>query len=608
MIGFDVIVIGGGHAGIEAASASSRMGMKTALITIDREAIGRLSCNPAVGGMAKGQLVCEIDALGGEMGVIADQSGIQFKTLGMSKGPAMWSPRSQNDIELYPLVAQQRLESLSGLTIIEGRIEDVHVENGAIAGVILSDQTALSCKAVVICSGTFLSARMHTGEQNVSGGRVGEESVEHLSGSLRTMGFTTGRLKTGTPPRIDRNTIDYSVCRSDPGDPSPRPFSTRTASVSNEIECYVTETTAKTHAILASGFDRSPMFTGRITGIGPRYCPSIEDKIFRFAEKQSHQIFLEPEGRTVETVYVNGFSTSLPAEIQEAALRTIPGLEKARITRFGYAVEYDFVPPFQLRKSLESRRVQGLFLAGQVNGTSGYEEAAAQGLMAGINAARKVAALEPIVLDRSQAYIGVLIDDLVNLSTDEPYRMFTSRAEYRLLLRRDNADLRLSAIGQELGIVSHAEAERVRAKQEGFERGRALLQATSFDLLDPESPGSARGWMLLKRNGVDMDMLRRTLERSDPLYHLLGDAAVSEQLEIEAKYEGYIVRQRDEIERFRKGEETIIPAEIDYSRINSLSSEGREKLQKHRPASLGQAARISGVSRSDLAVLTLYLR
>lgn len=608
MIDYDVVVIGGGHAGIEAASAAARMGNRTALLTMDRKAIGRLSCNPAIGGMAKGQLVCEIDAMGGEMALIADASGIQFKTLGVSKGPAMWSPRSQNDKDLYPAVAQQRLAAVDGLSIIETTVEDIRVVEGAVAAVVLGDGRSLTCRAAVVCSGTFLSARMHMGEVQNPGGRIGEESVEQLSGSLRSMGFITGRLKTGTPPRIARDSVDYSQCRVDEGDQFPRPFSARTPSVSNRIACYQTETTPETHRILATGFDRSPMFTGRITGAGPRYCPSIEDKIFRFADKESHHIFLEPEGISADTIYVNGFSTSLPVEVQEAALRTIPGLERSTIMRYGYAVEYDYVPPYQLKRSMETQRIRGLFLAGQVNGTSGYEEAAAQGLMAGINAAHFVAGTNPLILDRSQGYIGVLIDDLINLGTDEPYRMFTSRAEYRLLLRRDNADLRLSELGWQRGLVSGSEIQRVRAKKEGVEKGRRYLQSRSFNLGEKTPDGSVRGWGLLKRDEVDLRML---LERIDPMdidAEPLREPAIAEQLEIEARYEGYIARQQLEIERFRLSEQTVIPQGVDYSTIHSLSSEGREKLQRIRPTSIGQASRISGVSRSDLAILTLYLK
>ncbi|MDB5034245.1 MAG: tRNA uridine-5-carboxymethylaminomethyl(34) synthesis enzyme MnmG [Chlorobi bacterium] len=600
-----IIVIGGGHAGIEAASASARMGMQTILITADRRAIGRLSCNPAIGGMAKGQLVCEIDALGGEMARIADRSGIQFKMLGRSKGPAMWSPRSQNDKDLYPQIAQERLAEIENLIIVEGLVDDVLLEDGAVAGVLLADGSTIRCHSVILCSGTFLSGRMFRGEETTVGGRVGEESVEHLSGSLRRTGLQTGRLKTGTPPRIHCRSIDLSVCHADGGDAEPVPFSKRTSSVHNQVDCYITQTTSATHDILRSGLDRSPMFTGRITGRGPRYCPSVEDKIFRFADKESHQVFLEPEGLATDSVYVNGFSTSLPEEIQLAALRTIPGLEGCEILRYGYAVEYDYFPSHQLHRSLESKFVRRLFFAGQVNGTSGYEEAAAQGLIAGINAVLGLRGEEPLVLDRSQGYIGVLIDDLVNLTIDEPYRMFTSRAEYRLLLRRDNADLRLTPIGHRLGLVEPAEYERVMAKQQGFTRVVELLQRESVKSLT--GGGSVRAWQYLKRPEVSIDQVREQIVDQE-LVSLLAHAEVAEQADIMATYEGYITRQLEDIERFRRGEEMIIPVALDYSSIRSLSSEGREKLSMIRPASLGQAARIAGVSRSDIAVLGLYLR
>jgi tRNA uridine 5-carboxymethylaminomethyl modification enzyme len=468
----DVIVIGGGHAGIEAASAAARMGASVVLISSDLDAIGRLSCNPAIGGMAKGQLVREIDALGGEMGRLADRSGIQFKMLGRSKGPAMWSPRSQNDKDMYPRFAQERLREIKGLTLIAGTVADIFMLDGGVSGVLLGTGEQIACRTVVLCAGTFLCGRMHVGESMTSGGRIGEVSSEGLSGSLRQVGFKTGRLKTGTPPRLAADSIDFSACGVDAGDENPRPFSFRTDVVNNQVVCFTTSTTSATHDVLRTGFDRSPMFTGRITGSGPRYCPSIEDKIFRFADRDSHQIFLEPETLSGESIYVNGFSTSLPAEIQEAALRTVPGLEACRILRNGYAVEYDFFPPYQLTLGLESKLVSGLFFAGQVNGTSGYEEAAAQGLVAGINAALKVQGEEPFVMDRSESYIGVLIDDLVNLVVDEPYRMFTSRAEYRLLLRQDNADLRLSKLGYNFGLIDRDHYEQVSAKEQMITMGR----------------------------------------------------------------------------------------------------------------------------------------
>jgi tRNA uridine 5-carboxymethylaminomethyl modification enzyme len=607
---YDIVVIGGGHAGIEAASAAARMGCRTLLVSAELNAIGRLSCNPAIGGMAKGQLVCEIDALGGEMGMLADRSGIQFKMLGKSKGPAMWSPRSQNDKDLYPRCAQERLQEIEGLTMIEGLVEDVILETGGVAGIVLAGGESFRCKAVVLCSGTFLCGRMYTGTSTTIGGRVGESSVEHLSGSLRQVGLLTARLKTGTPPRVHRDSIDFTRCETDGGDADPVPFSHRTPSVSNRVDCYLTATTAETHALLAEGFDRSPMFTGRITGAGPRYCPSIEDKIHRFADKSSHQIFLEPEGLDTDSVYVNGFSTSLPEEIQLAGLRSIPSLEGCHVLRYGYAVEYDYFPSHQLKLSLESKLVKGLFFAGQVNGTSGYEEAAAQGLVAGINAALLVHGEEPMIIDRGQGYIGVLIDDLVNLTINEPYRMFTSRAEYRLLLRRDNADLRLSHIGHRLGLVSSTEIDRVERKRRGFESAMKMLEGLT---LHPDSgvdgiQQTTKGWQYLKRPEARVEDLLRVIGAEEPLRELLNDVVVAEQCDIMAKYEGYIRRQVTEVEQFRKSEEVLIPPSLDFHRIQSLSSEAREKLSLVRPRSLGQASRIAGVSRSDITVLSIYLR
>jgi len=558
--------------------------------------------------MAKGQLVCEIDALGGEMGVLADRSGIQFKMLGKSKGPAMWSPRSQNDKDRYPQYAQERLQEIDNLTLLEGMVEDVVLEEGGIAGVMVGKEH-ISCKAVVLCSGTFLAGRMYTGTQTTVGGRVGEQAVEHLSGSLRQVGLQTARLKTGTPPRVHKDSIDYTVCEPDGGDSDPVPFSARTTSVSNTIDCYLTATTPETHLLLEGGFDRSPMFTGKITGTGPRYCPSIEDKIYRFADKSSHQIFLEPEGLDTASVYVNGFSTSLPEEVQLAGLRSIPSLEACHVLRYGYAVEYDYFPSHQLTLSLESKYVRGLFFAGQVNGTSGYEEAAAQGLIAGINAASLVQGRDPLILDRSQGYIGVLIDDLVNLTISEPYRMFTSRAEYRLLLRRDNADVRLSGFGYERGLVSSTEWKRVQEKASGFAEAMALLQQHTLHPgsgLDIQQPTKA--WQYLKRPEGTIEDIIRVVDTEGALYPLLQNKAIAEQVEIMATYEGYIKRQLQEIELFRKSEDIAIPSSIDYHRIKSLSSEAREKLSMVLPKSLGQASRIAGVSRSDLAVLSIYVR
>lgn len=604
---YDVIVIGGGHAGIEAASAAARIGCSTCLITMTISAIGRLSCNPAIGGMAKGQIVREIDALGGEMGRLADLSGIHFKMLGKSKGPAMWSPRSQNDKDLYPHFAQQRLQEISNLTLIEGVVGDVGVKNGAVSSVQLQDGQRIECKSLVVCSGTFLSSRLHVGEQSSVGGRMGEPSAESLSEILRHYGISTGRLKTGTPPRIHKDSIDWKSCTPDVGDAHPVPFSRQTTAVTNQIQCYLTTTTKDTHQILESGFDRSPMFTGRITGAGPRYCPSIEDKVYRFSDKDEHQIFLEPEGLATDSVYVNGFSTSLPEEIQEAALRTIPSLEKAQILRYGYAVEYDYFPSYQLQHSLESKVVKGLFFAGQVNGTSGYEEAAAQGLLAGMNAARAVQDKSLIVLDRSQAYIGVLIDDLVSLTISEPYRMFTSRAEYRLLLRQDNADIRLAHIGYEAGLVDRKIAQEAQSLTELIEIAQDLLK--KHRVKEQDSSGQAVSlWQLLKRPECSAQTILPYVPTDSPLAELLTNERLVEQIEISARYDGYIQRQLQEVERFKGIEESQLPATINYNAIVGLSSEGREKLIRISPRSLGQASRISGVSRSDITILSMYVR
>lgn len=616
---YDVIVIGAGHAGIEAASAAARMGCRTALITLSIEASGRLSCNPAVGGMGKGQLACEIDALGGEMGLLADRSGIQFKTLGKRKGPAMWSPRSQNDKDLYPTFALERLREIENLDLIEGSVDDVQIKRGEITGVVIDPEKLIECRSVILCAGTFLCGKVHIGEVNREGGRIDEGASRHLTGSLSNVGFETGRLKTGTPPRIRIESIDLTACSIDTGDLDPRPFSFRSATVRNQIDCYMTQTNTETHRILSEGFDRSPMFTGRISGTGPRYCPSVEDKVWRFADKDSHHIFLEPEGLNTDSVYVNGFSTSLPEEIQFRGLRSIPGLEGAEVLRYGYAVEYDYFPPHQLNEWLMSRKVAGLFMAGQVNGTSGYEEAAAQGLIAGINAARYCGGKEGLTIDRADGYIGVLLDDLSTLSTTEPYRLFTSRAEYRLTLRRDNADIRMLRFAEQLGLLSSEQIERTRGVITEVERYREKLRTTAARIDAPDGTRiSDRAWNLLKRPEISLKDLQFSSDVITEYPHLNGEeeergfnvlgARVREQLEIESRYEGYIARSAEEIAEFRRQEDRMIPEEIDYFRIRSISAEGREKLDRFRPRSLGHASRISGVSRSDLAVLMLYIR
>lgn len=603
---YDVIVVGGGHAGIEASLAAARMGCSTLLLTMSRESIGRMSCNPAIGGTAKGHLVREIDALGGEMGKLADKTGIHFRMLNKSKGPAVWSPRCQNDREWYGREARHRVESQAGLEILEGLLADVFVDSGSIRGILTAGGAKFRCRALVLCSGTFLNAVMHTGENVTPGGRFGEKASLGLTEKLLRLGFRTGRLKTGTPPRLDLKTIELSETEEQLPDEDPAPFSFQNHRITNkQIPMYLTYTAKSTHDVLRSGFDHSPMFTGRIKGVGPRYCPSIEDKINRFAERERHQIFLEPEGYTSDVVYVNGFSTSLPEETQRAAIATIPGLRRARMLRPGYAVEYDFFPPHQVDHTLQTKLVGGLFFAGQINGTSGYEEAAGQGLVAGINAALMVLGRPPFWLQRSDAYIGVMIDDLINKSTDEPYRIFTSRAEYRLSLRQDNADARLMRKGYALGLVGSESLRRLEAKERSVERCKAYLQQsrpTGRTLQDVSSL-----YQLLKRPEVSLPSLLDTSGAREVLGDLLNDREALDRVEIEVKYEGYLRRQEDMVKMFEKSEQMHIPHDFDFSTVRSLSSEGREKLSRIRPRSIGQASRISGVTVADISVLMVSL-
>lgn len=629
----DVVVVGGGHAGIEAALAASRMGCRVLMITMSKDAIGRMSCNPAIGGTAKGHLVREIDALGGEMGKIADATGIQFRLLNRSKGPAVWSPRCQNDRDWYSREARRRLESQDALSILEDSIISIETEVGVstkkprIVGVVTISGNRIRCRAVILSAGTFLRGLMHTGMKNREGGRYGEAPSKGLTENLAGLGIISGRLKTGTPPRIDLTSINLSKTEAQNSDNPPHAFSYSTPRITNRlIPMYLTHTNPETHRILRKGFDRSPLFTGVIKGVGPRYCPSIEDKVVRFEDKERHQIYLEPEGYNTNVVYVNGFSTSLPEEIQLEGLRSIDGLERVNMLRAGYAVEYDFFPPHQVKLTLETKIVDGLFFAGQVNGTSGYEEAAAQGLVAGANAALQVKNQDPFILKRSEAYIGVLIDDLVNKSTDEPYRMFTSRAEHRLVLRQDNADRRLMKKGFALGLVDSAMVERLKKKEGLISEFIAMASqyAVSPEAVNPYLESISEGRIdeserlskLLKRPGVKLAEILYLDSLSDETFvskiSQLPDtklgSEIIEQIEIDLKYAGYIQRQIEQIEKFDRFEGRGIPIDYDYSMIKSLSTEGREKLSKVKPESIGQASRISGVTPSDVSVLMVSLR
>lgn len=616
---FDIIVVGGGHAGSEAAAAAARMGAKTLLITMSLEAIGRMSCNPAIGGIGKGQIAREIDALGGLMGHATDESGLQFRMLNRSKGPAVWSPRAQCDRFMYAAAVRRMLEAEPNLYMRSDMVVDLETKGDRISGVVTQLGQRISAGAVILTSGTFMNGQIHIGDMSYGGGRMGEGASRGLTGALNNLGFESGRLKTGTPPRLDGRTINYDLLEEQKGDSDPAPFSYMTDRLpSKQLSCWITFTDESVHDVLRTGFDRSPMFVGRIQGTGPRYCPSIEDKIDRFADKDRHQIFLEPEGWNTHEVYVNGFSTSLPEEVQERAIRGIKGLEDVHILRPGYAIEYDYFQPYQLRYSLETKLVNGLFFAGQINGTTGYEEAGAQGLVAGTNAARYVKGEEQLILKRSDAYIGVLIDDLVAKGTEEPYRMFTSRAEHRMMLRQDNADQRLTEMGASIGLVSDERLERMHRRSQAR---RILTEAVRSTSVSPEQVNpflasldsapvrqSDRIAKVALRPEVSLSSLLSATGFQALIPPIEGLESIEDMVEIDLKYEGYVERERGLIEKMEQFESKELPVDLDYHAIHNITIEAREKLHRIRPQNLGQASRISGVSPSDVSVLMVMIK
>ncbi len=614
---YDVIVVGGGHAGCEAAAAAANLGSKVLLVTMNMNTIAQMSCNPAMGGVAKGQIVREIDALGGYSGIVSDKSMLQFRMLNLSKGPAMWSPRTQNDRMRFAEEWRLALENTKNVDFWQEMVVGLLVKNKKVTGVKTALGLEIKSKSVVLTNGTFLNGKIHIGEKHFGGGRAAEKNATGITEQLIELGFEAGRMKTGTPPRIDGRSLNYKVMEEQPGDENPGKFSfSNTEPLKKQLSCWITYTNDTVHKELEKGFDRSPMFQGRIKGLGPRYCPSIEDKINRFAERERHQIFVEPEGWNTVEIYVNGFSTSLPEDVQYKALTKIPGFENAKMFRPGYAIEYDYFPPTQLKMSLETQLIDNLYFAGQINGTTGYEEAACQGLMAGINAHNKVFEKDPFILKRSEAYIGVLIDDLVNKGTQEPYRMFTSRAEYRILLRQDNADLRLTEKGHDLGLASDERIEKVKSKKEDIaalskelremradpsvvNQGLALLESAEISEKVPVVN-------LLRRPHIGMTELKKIDPTIENRLNKYRDE-ILQQVEIALKYESYIEREQKLAEKIEGLESYIIKSDFDYDRVKALSSEAREKLKRVRPETIGQMSRISGVSPADVSILTVYL-
>lgn len=614
---YDVIVVGAGHAGCEAAAAAANMGSNVLLVTMNMQTIAQMSCNPAMGGIAKGQIVREIDALGGYSGIVSDASMIQFRMLNRSKGPAMWSPRTQNDRMLFSIKWREMLEQTQRVDIYQDMVRNIIVEKGRAAGVITGLGHHIKAKAVVLTNGTFLNGVIHIGEKRLGGGRVAERAAEGLTEQLVSMGFESDRLKTGTPPRVDGRSLNYSKMEEQKGDDQITGFSyLDTQKPAHQRSCWITYTSSEVHDILKTGFDRSPMFTGRIEGVGPRYCPSIEDKINRFAERERHQLFVEPEGWNTVEIYVNGFSTSLPEEVQYAALRKVPGFENVKFYRPGYAIEYDYFPPTQLSYSLETKHIENLFFAGQINGTTGYEEAACQGIMAGINAHLKVSNQKPFVLKRSEAYIGVLIDDLISKGTQEPYRMFTSRAEFRTLLRQDNADLRLTELSYRMGLASQERMEKVLEKKKQVEDIKNLIRTYTVDPADINGYfSSINSSLISEKQKLDKVLLRPSVSLEEMKEHLsplketlaLYSSEALEQSEIQIKYQVYIDKEKELVAKMRQLEDLEIPEHFDYKRIVALGAEAREKLIRVKPKTLGQASRISGINPSDVQILMVFM-